>query len=248
MGNICKMRILPLLIGSLAVVSVTATAGELSAVQSLQGGHRPADMYKLIFQSDGGICAPILVSLNKPLTVAPSRSASFPADMVLKSDLDVPWSRKRMIDGDDLDFSFIDLANDGTRRAVYRWNFFLHDHAIADLSILPRPLELESWPSDTSLIVPWSSDTPLNPYVIQELYDRTSPADRMLKNQIVLTLALKDSHAAGDWLDFNIVSAAGKYVMLVTPSSEIFGPLHVFALLYHADASPSLVCEFQTSP
>lgn len=251
MDTICRMRIrgiqlFSVLLSSIFVASGFVMAGEKPAPHNhLTASNRPAAMYKLALDNDAAICSPILASLNKPLT-ASSPFIDAPVDLVLKSDLEVSWQRKRVvinpISSDDLDFAHIDLANDGTLRAVYRWEFFMQNRGANLLFILPKALE------------GWSSSTSLREDVINELGARSNPPETSMREQLHRLLYERDQNAGLDLLDFNVVHAAGKYVMLAAGSGDVVRgiyegrPFQVFALLYHASEPPSLLCQFRASP
>jgi len=230
----------------------TAMSAKAGVTTTSQAAHRPSGLYKVIFQSDGSICSSIGASLNKPLDLAIDENhPNLIGDLLLGSDLQVPWQRKLIGPIGNLDYADIDLANDGRMLAVYRYSILLHYvRSEDDLYVLPKPSEI--WKELTH------SDS------LEQLKESEAVA-RLAKQSsinfygsnngpyqsISLLLSSKDFSLAQDHFVMNVLSVRGRSILIVTGADEAHyalkgRPFHVFGLLYHAKSAPSLVCEFRT--
>lgn len=224
-----------------------AVSAEQTVVQSLQAGHRPANLYSVLFQSDRSICGPIVMSLNRPLDMTNfDDHPDLASDLLLGSDLQVPWQRKLTPLWTSLDYAQIDIANDGRSMAVYRRGHLVNEkRSENDLYILTRPIE--SWsvqdhlPDDTVKVLGEQSELPLYDY------------NRGPYESIIHLLGYKDRSLAADHFNLNLLSVHGRSILILTGANEshygVFEgqPFYVFALLYHMHGAPSLVCEFHAS-
>ena len=147
-SDVMKRRriVLAAIVGSFVFIlpSSAATSAKRSVVVTWKSAHRPANLYRVISQSDRSICEPIVASLNKPLDLPIDFDhPNLTRDLLLGSDLQVSWQRKLVGIGGSLDYAQIDLANDGNSVAVYRYGYAYSEIRPEDhLYVLAKPADL----------------------------------------------------------------------------------------------------------
>jgi hypothetical protein len=138
--------------GAIAAAFSSFAVAKQAPVLLTEPHERPANLYRSVFQKDEAACRPILTSLNMKYELSPEELAdnyndlNGDTDLLLASDLHVPWERKLLWDEnlniprDTLDFASVSLTNDGQKRGLYRWGFSsLHYNSINELFLSDTP-------------------------------------------------------------------------------------------------------------
>jgi|SRR5579859_1892358 len=225
----------------------TASAAE-SAAELLKYGQRPAGLYRLKVDRDHTICRPLLYSLNQPFKLVHfdvTTNPSFMSEILLSSNLDVPWQRKFIKDGQivsTLDFAKVDLANDGHLGDLYRWGYLASNRGADDL-IFTRQQDKVS-----------SSRDQLDATIIKAISGIHNENVIVIDPQTAPDLFLIARAAVGDSLLINVARIRTTAIVLAVPAAEANQPdgkeplFQVYALRYHRNKHLSLVCQFSTTP
>jgi hypothetical protein len=87
------------LIGWFAVTLGNSACAESKYLDAFAGGHRPLGFYSIVSETDPSACQAVLLSLNKEYRISDDKldenpRVSVESDLLLGSDLQVPWTRK----------------------------------------------------------------------------------------------------------------------------------------------------------
>lgn len=238
---------------SIAVPSDAANSPKRSVTVSEQHASRPANLYKIISQSDRSICGPIVTSLNRPLNLPnDDNHRNLAGDLLLGSDLQVPWRRKLVGWSGNLDYADVDIANDGHVAAVFRLGRLVNEvRSEDDLYVLSNSTDL--WHA-LPLVSASDEENSKASESISELAKQSTidlySVDQEPYRGIWHLLASQHTSLAGDHFNVNVLSVEGRSVLILAGANEsaagLHGrPFHVFAFLYRGHAAPSLVCGFR---
>jgi hypothetical protein len=165
------------------------------------------------------------------------------SDLLLGSDLQVPWQRKLVGLWGSIDYAQIDIANDGRSMAVYRWGRWTEVLSDNELYIVSKPVEA------------WSGQDHFPDDFPREALEKQSELHLYVYNRepyrtITRSFLFNAAKLRGTGLNLNVLSVQGRSVLIVSGAAEgreglnSGYPFYVFAFLYHNNGAPSLVCKF----
>lgn len=241
------------LLGALMTVGMASDARPAKRV-SLENGEvfvRPANLFKLVSQSDPALCKPIGISLNKPLRLPlDDNHPNITGDILLGSDLQVPWQRKLIGPIGNLDYADIDLANDGRPLAVYRNGILLfYKQSEDDLIVLRQRSDIWDRLTHSDTLEQLQESEAVERLAKQSIFRLYGPDERLIQDIRRLLMSRSKNGFAGDFV-LNILALNGRTVVLLSGANESLRawdghPFLVFALVFHAGMKPSLVCELR---
>lgn len=219
----------------LALIANTASAALLD--------HRPKNFFSALWQKDKEVCETVLKSLNKeyliPKDLYGVRNPNFITDLLLTSDLQVPWQRIPLkYDGAQwgLDYVSVDLANDGQRVPIFRWDFYDRAGSRNEL-ILPSTV-----PDEIIFGKPPAED------IIRRL---SGPNAKNVLRIGPSDLWTRDTYPLNGMFDFNLLRVGNRVFLLGAGSIDAErtawkgGGFNAFVMEYRSMQDISVVCHFR---
>lgn len=236
-GPLRANMLIPILTVALAVFTDTASAAPLD--------RRPADFFSSISEKDGKTCAPVLQSLNKENALPPelnrALNPNFVTDLLLASDLQVPWQRRTFRNlghPEQLDHAVVDLASTGHGIPVVRWDYF-DNLGYRNKLFLPSAIPDE-----------FTSDKPLPNNIVAKHFD--AKANNELKIEARMSeFWTQSTYPSNGMFDFNLVKVGGKVLLLAAGSQDAErtatdgGGFDAFVMEYHSTQDITVVCHFR---
>jgi hypothetical protein len=236
---------------SVLVVSSTfvAHARSTDTLWMLRDG-RPENFFSSISGTDKSVCQTVLQSLNKGYLLPKARrnvsNRNLVADVLLASDLQLPW-RRRHFDGPDLiiradvDFSSVDLANDGHPRVIYRWAQASRMAGYWNDLFLP--------PTTVDEV---TSAAPLPEDIFQKLAGPNEENRLMIEKGLPIEVRRSKDFPNSPLFALNIVQVDGRALLIGAGALEATlaverspQPFGVFVMEYHSKENIALVCRFR---
>jgi hypothetical protein len=220
-----------------ALASVSGVLLMASGALAAPMDHRPKNFFSVVWQKDRAVCGAVLTSLNEEYRLPPDlyrwTNPNLMTDLLLTSDLEVEWQRMPL-ETWELDYTSVDLANDGHEIPVLRWAFADHMSGYNNILFLPPALPEEI-----------ASGQSLKDDIIRKL-----SGDRLRIQRGSSDFWTWDNYPVNGTFDFTIIKHGNRFFLLGAASLDAQrttineGGFDAFVMAFHTQQDIPVICHF----